>query len=52
MKKYLFTYWTERNDESTDVEIIICANHEEEALFNFLEMNITYKKIESIQEIL
>ena len=52
MKKYLFTYWTERNDESTDVEIIISANNEEEALFSFLEMNIVYKRIESIQEIL
>jgi hypothetical protein len=52
MKKYLLTYWTERNDESTDVEIIICANNEEEAIFIFLEMNIVYKKIESIQEIL
>jgi hypothetical protein len=52
MKKYLFTYWTERNDESTDVEIIISANNEEEALFNFLEMRRAYKKIESIQEIL
>ena len=52
MKKYLFTYWTERNDESADVEIIICANNEEEALFNFLDKNIVYKRIESIQEIL
>ena len=52
MKKYLLTYWTERNDESTDVEIIISANHEEEAIFIFLEMKRAYKKIESIQEIL
>jgi hypothetical protein len=52
MKKYLLTYWTERNDESTDVEIIISANNEEEAIFIFLEMKLSYKKIESIQEIL
>jgi hypothetical protein len=25
MKKYLITYWTQRNDESTDVELeVIC----------------------------
>jgi hypothetical protein len=25
MKKYLITYWTQRNDESTDVELeVVC----------------------------
>jgi hypothetical protein len=52
MRKYLLTYWTERNDESTDVEIIIYAINEEEAIFIFLESKLSYKKIESIQEIL
>jgi hypothetical protein len=50
MTKYLVTYWTERNDEATDVEIIIEANNKDEALKIFLDMNKSYKKIESIQE--
>jgi len=51
MTKYLITYWTERNDESTDVEIIIEAFDEVDAMKQFLDKRLTYKKIESIQEL-
>lgn len=46
--KYLIIYWTERNDESTDIEIIVDANSEEEATQKFLDMNLVYKKIDKI----
>jgi len=51
MTKYCITYWTERNDESTDVEIIIEAFDEVDAMKQFLDKRLTYKKIESIQEL-
>jgi hypothetical protein len=51
MTKYLITYWTERNDESTDVEMIIEAYNITDALKKFLSMNIIHKKIESIEEL-
>jgi hypothetical protein len=51
MTKYLVTYWTERNDESTDVEIIIEAFNELDAMKQFLDKRLTYRKIESIQEL-
>jgi hypothetical protein len=51
MTKYLVTYWAERNDESTDVEIIIEAYNKDEAMKKFLDMNKSYKKIESIEEL-
>ena len=51
MKKYLVTYWTQRNDESTDVEIIIEAFNEIDAQRKFYEMNLVHKKIESIIEL-
>ena len=50
MTKYLVTYWAERNDESTDVEIIIEALNETEAMKIFLDMNKSYRRIESIEE--
>ena len=50
MKKYLVTYWTERNDESTDVEIEIYAYNEIDAMKKFYDMNIVYRKIESVEE--
>jgi hypothetical protein len=48
MNKYIVTYWAERNDESTDIEVVIEANDEIEAMQKFFEMNIIYRKIESI----
>lgn len=51
MKKYLVTYWTQRNDESTDVEVIIQALNEIDAMKQFLDMNLVYRKIESIKEL-
>ena len=50
MTKYLVTYWTERNDEATDVEIIIEAYNMTDAARKFYEMNLVHKKIESIVE--
>ena len=51
MTKYLVTYWTERNDEATDVEVIIEAFNEEDAMKQFLDKRLVYKKIDSIVEI-
>jgi hypothetical protein len=51
MTKYLITYWTQRNDESTDVEIIIEALNELDAMKKFLDKRLVYRKIESIQEL-
>lgn len=51
MTKYLITYWTERNDESTDVEVIIEALNEIDAMKQFLDKRLVYRKIENIQEL-
>jgi hypothetical protein len=51
MTKYCITYWTQRNDESTDVEIIIEAFDELDAMKQFLNKRLVYRKIESIQEL-
>lgn len=51
MKKYLVTYWTQRNDESTDVEIIIEALNEIDAMKQFLDKRLSYRKIESVEEL-
>lgn len=51
MTKYLITYWTQRNDESTDVEIIIEALNEIDAIYKFLDMKIVHRKIESVEEL-
>ena len=51
MTKYLVTYWTERNDESTDIELIIYAYNEIDAQRKFYDMNIVHKKIESVEEL-
>jgi len=48
-RKYCLTYWAERNDEATDIELIVYAYNEIEARKQFLDMNITHKKIESIK---
>lgn len=51
MRKYLITYWSERNDESTDIEIVIEAQTFQEAFNLFLKENTVYKRIESIKEL-
>jgi hypothetical protein len=50
MTKYCITYWTERNDESTDVELIVFAYNEIDAMKKFYDMNLVYRKIESVEE--
>jgi len=51
MKKYLVTYWTQRNDKSTDVELIIEASDEVDAVYKFYDMNIVHRKLESVEEL-
>jgi hypothetical protein len=48
MSKYIIKYWTEINDESTDIEVVIEAEDRVEAMRKFLDSNIVYRKIESI----
>jgi hypothetical protein len=48
MSRYIIKYWTEINDEPTDVEVIIEANDLIEAMKKFLDSNPIYRKIESI----
>lgn len=51
MNKYIIKYWTEHNDEPTDVEIIIEAEGIIEATKKFLDMNLVYRKISDIREL-
>ena len=51
MKRYLIYYWTERNDESTDLEIIVKANNMEEAIKEFKKEVRVYKSITTITEL-
>ena len=51
MTKYRITYWTQRNDESTDVEIEVYAYNEIDAMKKFYDMNLVYRKIESVEEL-
>lgn len=48
MSRYIIKYWTERNDEPTDIEVIIEANDLIEAIKKFLDSKPIYRKIESI----
>ena len=50
MKRFEIIYWTEKNDEATDLSILIDANTEQEAIHNFKMLNIVHKRIESIIE--
>jgi hypothetical protein len=49
--KYRITYWTQRNDESTDIELELYAYNEIDAMKKFYDMNIVYRKIESVEEL-
>jgi hypothetical protein len=51
MTKYCITYWTQRNDESTDVELELYAYNEIDAMRKFYDMNLVYRKIESVEEL-
>ena len=51
MRKYLITYWAERRDECIDLERVIDAPTLQEALKLFLNLDLIYKRIESIKEI-
>ena len=51
MTKYEVKYWTEHNDEPTDWYEVIYAFNEIDAQRKFYDMNIVYKKIESIKEL-
>lgn len=48
MSKYVIKYWTEINDESTDIEVVIEADDSIEAIRKFLDSKPIYRKIESI----
>ena len=51
MRKYLITYWSERRDECIDLERVIEAPTLQEALKLFLNLDLLYKRIESIKEL-
>ena len=50
MKRFEITYWTEKNDEATDLSIILEAETLQKVLHNFKMLNIIHKRIESIIE--
>jgi hypothetical protein len=47
MRKYLICYWTERNDECTDLETFVEADNMMEALEKFTANNV-FKSIDSV----
>ncbi len=47
MRKYLICYWTERNDEATDLETFVDADNIMEALEKFIASTV-FKSIDSI----
>jgi len=47
MRKYLICYWTERNDEATDLETFVEADNMMEALEKFTANNV-FKSIDSV----
>ena len=51
MRKYLFCYYTEINDECRDLEKIIEADNFKEAVIKFDDSTV-YKKIHSASEII
>jgi hypothetical protein len=51
MKRYLIYYWTEKNDEATDLEIIIKADNIEKALKEFKKEVKVYKSITTVTEL-
>lgn len=51
MRKYLFHYWIEKNDESVDCEKFIEADDIESALVSFKENTRVYRRITKIEEV-
>jgi len=51
MKKYLVSYWTERDDVATDLEHVVESDNITEALEKFKASKV-YKSIDSISEII
>ena len=51
MKKYLICYWTECNDQCTDIETFVEADNITEALKKFKTNNV-FKSIDSISEVI
>jgi hypothetical protein len=47
MRKYLICYWTERNDECTDLETFVEADNMMEALEKFIASTV-FKSLDSI----
>lgn len=51
MRKYLIFYWAERNDEPTDLEIIVKAENIEDAIKQFKKEVSSFKRITTITEL-
>ena len=51
MRKFLITYWAERRDECIDLERVIEAPTLQDALKLFLNLDLLYKRIDSIKEL-
>ena len=51
MRKYVFGYWAEKNDEPTDLEKIIEAPDIESAIQKFKDETRVYRRITLIKEI-
>ena len=49
MNKYVIKFWTERNDVSTDVEKVVEAENELQALIDFVNSSVVFRKIESVK---
>lgn len=49
MNKYVITYFTERNDVSTDVEKVVEAESELQALIDFVNSATVFRKIVSVK---
>jgi len=49
MNKYVITFWTERNDVSTDVEKVVEAESEIQALIDFVNSGTVFRKIQSVE---
>lgn len=49
MNKYVITFWTERNDVSTDLEKVVEAENEVQALIDFVNSGEVFRKIQSVK---
>lgn len=51
MRKYLITYWSERNDEMTDFEVELEADNIEKAIDELYSRHRPIKRITKVEEI-